>query len=312
MPMLHVALVLESALAFAAPTAPPRLGSEPRAQAIIGGESTAPGEYDGVVALMINGFSCTGTVVAPRLILTAAHCLVSAELGGSVLLYYGDNAQLGGVEADGWGMHPQFCRDCPSDAQDIYDYGYVTIPYDFVLPGGYITPIVDQDEWDEAMRRGEPMTMVGYGANAFIGDEAVGGGVKRKVDVKVRRFSPEGIEFLAGGDQHDTCVGDSGGPAFVRLASGATRLAGITSRGSMPCGSGGLYGAPYPSLCWVREETGIDLVGAGCSACDCLDTSPPPIDDGGCGCSGDAPRSSGIAALAIAALWLRRRRRQRS
>ena len=34
---------------------------------------------------------------------------------------------------------------------------------------------------------------------------------------------------------------------FVRVASGAIRLAGITSRGSNTCGDGGYYGAPYPA-----------------------------------------------------------------
>src|SRR5687768_773223 len=144
MQALHIAMLL----AFADPAAPVELGTEPRAQTIIGGEPTEPGEYDGVVALTMDGSLCTGTVVAPRLILTAAHCLLPAEQGGAVRVHYGDEGERGTVEADGWGIHPKFCRDCGPKAQDVYDYGYVTMPYDFVLPGGYVTPIVDQDEWD--------------------------------------------------------------------------------------------------------------------------------------------------------------------
>ena len=44
-------------------------------------------------------------------------------------------------------------------------------------------------------------------------------------------------EFVAGGPDHpDTCKGDSGGPAFVRMADGGWRTWGIVSTGTS-CGS---------------------------------------------------------------------------
>lgn len=274
-------LVLVSAI-FSAPCSlmearafdlgPNGLANGVRESSIIGGAPTKPGEFDGVVALRIGLSLCSGTVVAPRLILTAAHCLGDADEEG-VVVQYGETVEVGEVAAADWGRHPQFCPDCK---EDIFDYGYVTLSTDFNVPDGYTLPIVDQAEWDAVMSPGSPLLLVGYGEDPGTGGAI---GVKRLVSTDVRRISDVGLEFYAGAENRDTCNGDSGGPAFFRLASGELRLAGITSRGSNPCGSGGYYGAPYPALCWIRQETGVDLLGAACVNCDCLDTSPPPEND---------------------------------
>ena len=141
-------------------------------------------------------------------------------------------------------------------------------------------------------------------------------GVKRKVSTTITNFSAEGLEFFAGGGMRDSCQGDSGGPAFVTLPDGSKLLAGITSRGSNPCGDGGFYGAPYPALCWIREETGIDLLDGSCSECDCVSTEPAEdeVREGarkGCriGATDDFPRGSGALALGLLMLGALRRRR---
>lgn len=244
-------------------------------QPIVGGEPTGPQEFDGVVAIVAGQGLCTGTVVAPRLVLTAGHCLRDLPSSTEVEVFYGDQLSGGmSVQAESWGVHPEFCADCKDD---IHDYGYVALGADFTVPGGFLLPIVDQTEWDEAMVNDGEVTIVGYGEDPAVPDSI---GIKRKVTTKIRSFTPEGLEFFAGGDDRDSCQGDSGGPAFVRLSDGTWRLAGITSRGSSPCGDGGFYGTPYAALCWVRNETDVDLLNGTCDTCDCLDTSPP--DEGGC------------------------------
>jgi endonuclease G len=101
-------------------------------------------------------------------------------------------------------------------------------------------------------------TLVGFGNNDTASTK--GFGIKREVDVEfvaLRRspqdnLSPEeaklgfdsGLEFVAGGEGHDSCNGDSGGPAYIRVGT-RTVVAGITSRATdvatSQCGDGGIY-----------------------------------------------------------------------
>lgn len=304
-------VVLAPAIAAAIPTLalaePAGFTAEPDAQPIVGGEPTASGEFDGVVAIQAGTGLCTGTVVAPRLILTAAHCIADLPENERVIVHFGPTIDDGHVDAESWAAHPQFCRECK---EDIFDYAYVTLGSDFVVPDGYTVPIIDQDEWDQAMNPGKEVLLVGYGDDGDASSFQGGIGVKREVATTVVRISKGGLEFYAGGHQMDSCAGDSGGPAFVRVGGGALRLAGITSRGSNPCGDGGYYGAPYPALCWVRSQTGVDLLGAECSNCDCIDTAPPGDEDR---CSVDRRGATGspLWLLALVGIGLLRHARRR-
>lgn len=266
--------------------------SPPPVVPIIGGEPTAPGEFDGVVAIQAGNGLCSGTVVAPRLVLTAAHCLDQLDDNSTVIVHYGDEVDQGTVAAVSWDSHPRFCPDCK---EDLYDFGYVEIASDFVVPGGYQVPIASQLEWDEAIHAGAEVILVGFGDDPGAEGDTIG--IKRKVTTTIGKLTPAGLEFYAGGNLRDSCNGDSGGPAFARMGNGELRLAGITSRGSNPCGKGGYYGAPYAALCWLRDETGVDFVGGACANCDCIDTAPPD-DDKGCSIA-SPPSTSWSAAMLV-------------
>lgn len=277
-------------------------GPEPPAP-IYGGARVEPGAWPGVVAIVVPGGLCTGTLVSDRVVLTAAHCVKAGTPVAQMQVRLGDDVNLPSPSyaVERYAGHPMYCGgDVPPCREDQFDYGYVVLsePVVGVAP---VPVLTGQDQWDEAMHVGGAVTLVGYGY-----DERMLTGLKREVEVAIEQFSATGREFLAGGDGLDTCQGDSGGPAFVTLASGATLLAGVTSRGYIECGKGGFYGVPYAALCWLNDETGLDLRTDACAACDCLDTDP---DAGGrCGCGvGEAP----WAALALPLVLLRRRRRLR-
>jgi MYXO-CTERM domain-containing protein len=272
----------------------------PPPQPIYGGTPVAPGSWPAVVSINIGSFLCTGTLVTPNVIFTAAHCLDDGPDVGTIIVRRGDdvNFPVTPIKAVAYGAHPEFCGE-ESCKEDIHDYGYVVL----ATPQNDITEfprvVQDQDEWDQLMAINSPITVVGYGQNE--GDIA---GIKRQVDVPITRFSSSGLEFQAGGMGLDSCYGDSGGPAFAKLASGEWVLVGITSRG-YTCGNGGFYAVPLGGLCWLQESSGLDLRPADCDACDCINTDPDR--DEGCGCS-TAPAPTGALAL-LGLLAVRRRRR---
>jgi trypsin len=255
------------------------LGVTAPAHAIVGGNDASPGEYPFVAHITIDRIaSCTGTLVTPNHVVTAAHCGTITPTGfTSVPL--GQPGQL--VELS-IGAHktPQPYLDAgyngESDGEEhvaktvTVNPGYLgigSVSHDVAVieldrPSAK-TPVKIASAAERSLwSAGTLATIVGYGRLESGGDtpevvqEARVPIVADAVAAEAYPYLIEGVDPLFGGFESrtqvaagypqggtDTCQGDSGGPLLVSSSSG-WRLVGDTSygRGCAEAGSPGVYG----------------------------------------------------------------------
>jgi MYXO-CTERM domain-containing protein len=213
---------------------------------ILGGTAVAQGEFPSVVAIRLkvvqNGQTgqglCTGSLIAPDTVLTAAHC-VSAQVAGlssqeevaanmQVVL---DSTQgfFGGrtVAVSAAIPNPGFTR--PTDP----DLGIIKLK-EKITDRPYVRLNFDHDKAPVGMS----IKIVGYGmSKAGDGSSA---GTEYKIDQPTIACSTYGFSdamFICL-DQNDgtgICEGDSGGPSFSTI-DGVLKQVGVTSFGGPDCG----------------------------------------------------------------------------
>ena len=197
---------------------------------IIGGEIYDGPEPDAesVGLLRLDGkLHCTATLVAPRMLLTAAHCVAGRDAAD--LIQRGRLKFHTGVRGGGLAIgiaavrpHPEYrLKEEPFSLE--HDIALAVLEKDagvphLSIPAGDITSRLAAEE----------LRFVGYGATGWAG-RYLGGGTRMSVAMRVR---PEPLRFRYGSKERGTCGGDSGGPALLRGGPGGrTIVAGVTSYG---------------------------------------------------------------------------------
>jgi hypothetical protein len=183
---------------------------------IVGGQ--AERGYPAVGALMNGQGLCTGTVFQGQWVVSAAHCF--ADGGQGFQFYLGDdlNAPSRVIQVAQVFSHPQY------DAQNMLnDIAVVRLAED---PGVDGVPLLQAMD---AGAVGRSMKFVGYG---ITGGGLQDSGTKRSVDIAISAV--DATTFRYDDPAHNTCNGDSGGPAFVNIG-GTEYIAGVTSWGDEPC-----------------------------------------------------------------------------
>ena len=316
-----------------------------RSDEVINGTITPAGMYPATGALMASmggaglSPSCSGTLIAPNAVLTAAHCVDEFFLGSEIpsftLAYDANSASAGEIVA-GVSTHTPIEWDLNAEIGDgighWYDIGLVILASNIE---GVELEILPTPSEATNLAANQTVELVGYGLTSLSSEDY---GVKYHGSATLVTVGDWELLISEPGEQQN-CYGDSGGPGFVDHGGGR-RLVGVVSRGpdqNTICDHGGIDTRVVGYLSWIhgiatdipcggllgpcsaQPDAGLSIDAApafdATSALDAagVDSQCDDCDDvdGDCACKvggSSAPPTPALLLLALVALLRRRRR----
>lgn len=164
---------------------------------------------------------CTGTLIASRVVLAAAHCLDAFGPDGAYEVVFGPTVARESTFAvvRRARAHPGYDRATHADDLALYE----------LVDDAPAAPVTAASSSD-GLTVGANARVVGFGVTR---NKAEPEGIKREGLTKITRV--DALSFEAAPNPAMTCSGDSGGPVFVKRADGVEVLAGVTVKGDPAC-----------------------------------------------------------------------------
>ena len=200
-------------------------------------------------------FRCSGTLLAPTVVLTAGHCTgeprefsgmrifteSDVENGNNNFPFAGPNS----VEAASWASHPEFTNE----AFFLHDVGVIRLKEAVNLPASQYGKLPTKDQLDALKTSSSTLfTAVGYGlqrsnpVSFLVEDELIRMNAEPHL-IQINGGIVGSFSLLLSNNASTggTCFGDSGGPNY--LGTTGNVIAGVTSFGlNGTCGgTGGVF-----------------------------------------------------------------------